>query len=241
MSVAFAIEAPSRSGYWSTEEDAILREYYLQRNGAVRVAEMTGRDIKSVWKRADRIGMGKWRRWSAADEERLRMLWGEKSLPEIAAALQRTEIACADHMAVLGVSRRIRNASEITTQGRRTGFHKDTLRKILDWAGVTPLPDVSIREPGAGFRRHLFDPDHVDRAIEKWLKTESVGQAAAVRGLSAETLRRRLVRSGLRLPTRTLGKGYHWRVPTATIDKALAMVGGGWEMRRRFPAKRKGQ
>lgn len=234
--VAYALSPDPRLGRWSPEEDAILRANYQL--GSRVVAQMTGRTIDSIQKRAGLVGVVAQRRWTAADDDRLQMLWGEMALDEIAAQLGRTKIACADRMThVLGLSRKIRNASELSVHAKRTGFHKNTLRKILASGRVRPLPDVSIRSPGARFRRFAYDPDQVDRAVEKWLSTEAVGQAAASRGMSPESLRRRLKRSGLRLPTRPRGKGSHWRVPTETIDKAVAMVGGGWDMRRKFPAR----
>lgn len=221
MSASAAIAAPSpRAGAWSPEEDAILRANYVKL-GAARVAEMLGRTFYPVCHRARRLNLARRRRWTASDDRRLSMLWGDLSLKGIAMSLKRSQGACITRAVTLGFDRGVQpGTATLTSEARRTGYHRQTLQSILAWAAIEAQPRMSARKKSQTQRPGVYESDLVDDAVARWLASEVVSQAADRRGVSRRVLIRALAAVGVFQPPRTL-KGLWWRVPTETVDRVV--------------------
>lgn len=207
---------------WTPAEDAILRARY-QRDGAVAMARELGRSMSSVNHRTQALRLYTHRRWTDIDDRRLRNLWGEMPLRAVAKELGRSEItvywrAYFRLKLPLGCPR---GMEWLTAAAERTGFTTRSLRMILRWAGVK-LRVTMARPKASGRRFHIVDPLDVTEAVERWLKTEPLRTAAKRRGIVAATLESWLREAGAELPEKPPGKT-HWRVPTETIDAAVAL------------------
>lgn len=209
---------------WTAEELAVVRARYLIDGASVLAAEL-GRTESAVWRCANRQGVLKNRRWTAEEDERLRMLWGERPLAELARIFARPEGGIYFRAGKLGIRRGAPQGKEfVTTAAERTGFDRATLRKILHWAGVR-ITKPSRDSKGA-WRFGYVDVYDVDRAVEAWLKTEPLNVSARRHGWCAETIRKWLAEAGELPPSR--GRKCHLRVDIAVVDRVVAE-----QMRRR--------
>lgn len=205
---------------WTPAEDAILRARYLT-EGAAAMARALGRRLTSVHKRTQRLGLYTHRRWTPAEDARLRLCWGEADLAETARRMGRTVLTTWWRAQKLGLPLGCPQGWEyLTAAAKRTGYETGGLRPILRWAGV-PIR-FSISRPTTAPRRCcIVDPDQVDAAVARWLKTESLTAAARRHGIAAETLERWLRLSGKKLPAKPRAKK-RWRVPSDIIDAVVA-------------------
>jgi len=214
--------ATARFRPWTPAEDAAIRSRYIP-EGAPGLAREFGRTAVAVHHRANRIGVIRRRRFTAAEDRRIAMLWGEMSLKELAKTIGRTPAVTywrAQHMGLpLGC---VQGLEYLTDSAKRTGFTISTLRMILKWAGVGLR--VSMSRPTKARRHyHVVDPDDVNDAIERWLKTETLAAAAERLGVACATVERRLLASGNELPPKPAGKK-RWRVPSDLVDEVMV----GW-------------
>ncbi len=206
---------------WTDEDDDAIRGGFAHGRGRA-LAERLGRTVSAIHHRAQRLGIVANRRWSAADDAELGMLWFEVGVAEIAKRMRRTRAAVVQRAReYLRLPLGAPDGFEyISKAAERTGFALATLQMILRWAGVKPRPSMSY-DRGAKRHFHIVDPVDVDDAIERWLATESLEAAARRVGWSAETLARRLLASGLDIPARPARKR-QWRIPTETVDHVVA-------------------
>lgn len=77
------------------------------------------------------------------------------------------------------------------------------------------------RRNGPDYHRKIVDSFEVDQAVEKWLETETVKEASRRVGIRADRLRYLLSTSDVKVPRRPEHRR-QWRIPMATIDKAVA-------------------
>jgi hypothetical protein len=216
---------PLRSGAWSPAEDAILRENY-QKLGAEKTAAILGRSVCSTHHRSQRLKVFTHARWTKADDRKMSMLWGEIGVAAVAKAMNRTEDSVYFHAKKIGLSRGLQPGMEyLRNAATRTGYSPQALARILEWAGVHPQRTMSRITKGAAYRWRMVDPEEVDDAISRWMESEVLNDAARRRGIEGGTLIRLLKASGLELPPRPGNRGW-WRIPTATIDKAIAQKDG---------------
>jgi hypothetical protein len=203
---------------WSPPEDAILRRH-LRSRGTAYVARRVGRSLRSVMLHAWRLGISRQPRWNDIERRVLRNLWGESPLHVIAKKLGRSEGAVYEEARRVGLSRVPTGMELLSVAARRTGFAEETLRVVLDWAGVELR--WPARKPSKKRRRHVcVDTFEVNEAVERWLATEALAPAARSRGLYPQRLARLLV--GIDgVPPRPC-KGRIWRIPSDVIDRALA-------------------
>lgn len=206
--------------FWTPAEDAVIRELATTTEASDLAAKLPGRTQSAVFHRMRKLGIQKRRRWTAADDRKLEMLWG-KSLKVVAAELGRTMLTTYWRAQKLGLGLGVPQGGEyMSAAARRTGYAISTLWMILRWAGVRPL--LSLARERTERSTHWVDPDDVNDAIEKWLLTETPEAAARRHGYSAECVIQRLIRSGLAVPPRP-GKRCHWRIPSEIIDQSMAM------------------
>jgi hypothetical protein len=169
-----------------------------------------------------RLGLDVRRRWTTADDEKLRMLWGAP-LKAVARAMKRTQITCYWRAQKLGLGLGCPQGYErLSHAAERTGFACGQLREILKFAGVgihAGIRRPSKKRPGSFF----VDPDDVDAAVATWMQTETIASAARRMGTTWDVVRNHLEAFGLAKPKRASGRR-HWRVPSETIDKAMSTV-----------------
>ncbi|HVZ89601.1 MAG TPA: hypothetical protein VHG72_21750 [Polyangia bacterium] len=206
-----------RTGKWSPEEDAILRENY-QKIGAARTAVVLGRTLHSVHRRAQNLKIYTHARWTPKDDRRLSLLWGEFPLAKISEEMHRTPAALYQRSKEIGLTRGIQpDVEHITSAADRTGFSREALRGVLRWAHVYARRPMT-RTQGAGSRLLGYDPADVDDAVADWMAAEYVDEAARGMGIHGSTLARWLEEAGERRPARKR----RWRVSKETIGRVVA-------------------
>ena len=161
-----------------------------------------------------------YRRWAPRQDERLVLLWGTMTLRKLAAEFGRTQLTVYWRARGLKLTCGVPRGSEyISVAAKRTGFDTGQLRRILRAAGVKIRLAMARPKPGQTRHFHFVDPLDVDDAIAAWA-TEETPHVAAIRlGTSDSIVRAALVAAGHEPPTRS---GFHWRLPSTTIDAALA-------------------
>lgn len=156
-------------------------------------------------------------RWTKAEEDELRWVWGAKTVATIAAQLDRTQRAVVTKARRLGLGIGVPNGWEyLTAAAQRAGYEVVQLRRILAFANVRIRPSASMAKTG---RYSVVDPDAVDRAVALWLSTETITEAARSRGLSRASLEK-VVRARLPSPP----KNTVWRIPTAFFDEVAPLT-----------------
>lgn len=206
---------------WTPAEDAILRANY-QKLGAQQTAVLLNRSLCSTHHRAQRLKVFTHARWTASDDKRLTMLWGDIGLAAIAKTLNRTQDACYFRANKIGLVRGLQPGMEyVRNAAHRVGFAPQTLEAIFKWYGIKPQRTMSRPTEGASYRWHSVDPEDVDEAVAAWMAAETIHDAATRRGISDQTLIRLLLASGFKLPARQKGR-HPWRIPTEIVDRAVA-------------------
>lgn len=160
------------------------------------------------------------RRWSASEDEKLRVSWGEVTVPDLAGMLRRTEWAVYRRARDLGISVGCPRGYEwLTAAARRTGYDVATLRSVLDDAGVAMRPALHRLDYTPRSGRVYVDPFDVDAAVAARNLTETLSSAATRRGIE----HRRLIRAlaGVDGVPRKPRRGRAWRIPTALLDLAM--------------------
>lgn len=213
-----------RNAPWSADEEAMLREH-LPTLGSKRTAELMGRSQDSVLGHARKLGLlsGRFRRWTEREDKQLFMLWGSETPRELAAKLGRTTYSVCWRAGQLGLEREyLPDTASVTKHSERFGYDQRSLRRILEWAGAQKAVPIFEPRPGSKSRPAPYDISEVEDAVERWLASEFVGPAAKRRGMDHRRLTRILNASGLEFPARP-GRGQYWRIPTKTIDEAIAI------------------
>lgn len=222
---------------WTPEEDAVLTKAYSEGGIYAARAALPARGASAIYHRTQRLKLVRRRRWTDADDARLRDLWdGGNTVDEVAKALGRTVATTYWRAQHIGLPLGVPEGWEyLSSAARRTGYHGDQLRKILAFAGADIRRALSAPgRPARGKSRkvrvhYIVVPGEVDTAIEAWHATEPVETAARRIGMCGETLKRRLLAAGVEKPKRR-GKPraghapFHWRVTQEDIDRALAFV-----------------
>lgn len=164
-----------------------------------------------------------WRRWSARDDERLKLLWGTGTLDHIAAEIGRSRDATYMRARQLRLTAGPPQGHEYLSDAAvRTGFAVATLRRILRAHGVY-LAHVVARPCSSSEARsrhmHVVDSAEVDMAVEAWCAEEYVENGAERHGMCGDTLKRILLGAGHKPPKRVKAR---WRVRSEEIDRVVA-------------------
>jgi hypothetical protein len=214
---------------WTKAEIEIVRAHYPSGGAAECMPFLSGRTKKGLrhCARAHQIrGDGK---WTAHDDQRLRINWGARSLDWLAEDLKRTRDAVYLRAEKLKLGLGVPQGLElIGTAAKRCGFSMKTLRSILVLQGVRMFAQPArIRtardrrttqtKKRSRFHRMMVDSFDADEAVEKWLTTETVTSAARRRGVNPEKLRRHLLKAGVK----PVAKSKVWRVETEVIERVI--------------------
>jgi len=208
---------------WTEGEDAVLRARYAT-DGAAGLVGVLSRSLRAISKRAERLGVRKYFKWNQELDDRLRLLWECHEIARIANMMSTTERKVYERGKFLGLPMGVPRGCEfIWDAAKRTGFHSTQIRAILKWSGIRPIVPKS-RPRSKLWRSTCVDSFKLDEAIARWLSLESVRSAAGRRGVSVNSLWRRLKKaaaSGADIPPQP-GPGCTWRIPTETIDQVLS-------------------
>lgn len=205
---------------WTPAEDAIVRELAPTHEALDLLPKLPGRTVGAIFHRLQRLGIQKRRRWTRAEDTALELAWGEP-LDKLSRELRRTKITIYARACALGLLGIPRGGEHLATAAVRCGFDSGQLRKILKWAGVKLNPVPARRRAKPTY--FWVDPTEVNDAVRAWLETETPNVAAKRIGCSAEKIEGRLKASGLAVPKKPRGRR-HWRIPSKTIDFAMAMT-----------------
>ncbi len=175
-----------------------------------------------------RVGAIRKPRWTPRDDERLRFFWSTPAtVAELCQKLGRSPQGVCRRARQLGLQQRVPPGYEFFTHSaKRTGFDARTLRRILQWAGV-PLHAVRSyemrrrprqRRQKAPFRQVYVEPFDVDVAVERWLRTETPGEAGGRIGVDGRTVRGWLRAAGVEgEPDRRR----QWRVDSEILERVV--------------------
>jgi len=213
---------------WTARELETLRRTYPRGVPAARAA-LPRRTRDAVIKRAHKLGLRLCPAWTAAERHVLRRDWQHVSARTLCARLPRHSWGgIREHaLRVLGLpSGPPEGAETFEAACRRTGFERAQLARLCAWAGVALRRGYSPRGVGP-LRRAVrwVDSEEIDEAVRRWHRTENVGEAARARGICPNWLRGALTRLGL-LPPAAARARRRQRLPSADIDRAIAMVEG---------------
>ncbi len=165
------------------------------------------------------------RLWTHAEDQRLRFLWREAPIDQIAAALGRKPQSVSRRARMIGVERD-RAARRcpvpyghitIKEACARSGYHSRVVVAALRSAGVTIHAHVGYR--GRALRVRYIAEAALAPAIAAWMACETINSAAARRDLYQRTLARWLRDAGA---IEARGRGPIQRVPTVTIDRVVS-------------------
>jgi hypothetical protein len=147
-------------------------------------------------------GRGPVRRWTVAEDERLRELFGAVSAEQLSRMMGRTQIACAIRAARLnlgGVSAVTQGFERIQQAAVRHKYEWSVMKRIIAWAGLhAERISVYAAKRTKTNRKSMYYRTHsVDEAVEAWRNAETPGEAAKRTGVSGCTIRRWLRESGV--------------------------------------------
>lgn len=207
-------------------EAAFLREHYVS-HGSDFCAQALGLTWRQVQRRTHALGLRRTSRWTRADDDKLRFVWGALSLNMVAKRMGRTPAACYWRAKILGLGLGCpRGYVYLGHLAEEAGFSRDSLRRILRWAGVGVLQgpkNPTSKKRGRGLVDYkTWVVDHVEglEAVERWLEAETVFAASKRIGVGVETLERWLRDDG-RAGERPRKKA-HWRVSAALVDEVAS-------------------
>ena len=156
--------------------------------------------------------------WLKEDDRRLTMLWDAHiGIVAIANALQRRIVPVAVRAAKLGLSPIPTGCESFMAACKRTGYHGDTLHRILRAAGVRIYASLSKRVNRYATHTYL-EPSDVDIAVRWWVSTETLHAAARRVKVCDATLRRWLGEIGV---VRDVGSRKCWRISSIDVDRAV--------------------
>lgn len=203
---------------WTPEEEAILRAGY--RGNARELAERLGRSLRSVYVRAERLGLSYQPHWSAADDELLRREWQEVGMQTLMDKLPgRTRGAIHHRAKDLGLPRGVpQGYVPMAVASRRAGLAFDAFKSLLERAGIRPVRIASRKKKGR-YSRLCVEPEQIDEAMAFYNATETLRGAERARDLPRGTLSRWLREAGVIAPK---GDRRHHRVLSETIDNVVA-------------------
>ena len=171
-------------------------------------------------------------RWTAAEDERLRRVWGDLKREVLRRLPGRTWLGIVRRARNLGLKTGVPEGFElILTAAKRAGYQYATMLRILRWAGVEirrhwrqtkPVKRGLYRKPESTRRAahwHIVEIEDTDEAVARWHKTETIFGAARARDVPKMTLTAWLREAGLLTAKNRFASTY--RIQTADIDRVI--------------------
>lgn len=210
---------------WTDAEDSVLREHY-HRGPDAAVRHLPSRSRVAIKQRAWKLGLHARHPWNAVEDRKLAVWWESGlRLDAIAKKMDCTKTAVYHRARQIGLRLGCPDGFEYVTQAaKRTGFHGDTLLRILDAADVqqhTSLSAPWMKDWGGNYRWRYVDPIEVDEAVAAWMASEPVTTAARRHGIADQVLRRWLRKEGVIGGASKQGKP-HQRVRSEVVDRVVA-------------------
>ena len=160
------------------------------------------------------------RRWSPLENQFLREMWPRLSVDELAVELRRSPVAVYGQLIRLGLTSEYTEYVSLREAEEMTGFNRQTVERIIEWAGV---PVHVVRTPQTPGSRGVWaiDAKRLSDAVVLWLAHETVHGAAEARDIPEQVLLRWLREDGV-IPPPEPGRRSAFRIPTAMIDHVVA-------------------
>lgn len=204
---------------WPAAEDAVFTAAWTRGGIYAAMTALPNRSKRALFARALRLRLPRCRRWSAAEDYRLRSIWGAGTIHETAKAMNRTPLSVYLRAIKLRLKTGIPDGHEyIAHAASRLGYAEMTLAKILRYAGVKLVPYLSPSSK----KLRCVDSFDADEAVALWMSTEVLEVAARGRHMSSEALRQWLIDAGHEPPRRKTRGCYQWRIPTKVIDQVVS-------------------
>ncbi len=203
---------------WTPAEVETLREAYSR--GGIRAARkaLPHRGDRSIYLRAQRLDLELRPLWTEDEVERLVAQWGLESMRSLVRWTGRRRASIYLKAKTLGLPLGAPPGWEpLEVAARRAGYSPPTLRTILRFACFRVYEGYTPRQGG----RWIVRIEEVDQAVARYVRTETLQEAARRHGMCAEKLARicRLAKVKLRR-VGTLRKS-HVRADTADFDRAV--------------------
>lgn len=204
---------------WTAQEEETLRCYYA-RAGAKRVAAMLGRSERAIFKRAQVLGVISRPIWTVAEDNILRREWGEVGPRSLREKLPgRKWSAIVWRAKDLGLPSPKQGRVALSVAARAAGFSHYLMLNILETEGVRVERYAGGLHAQHRREQHrVVDPDEARAAVERWLRRETVAQAATRIGVGRAAMRAILIRTGTLRPQ---GRGHVVRYTPEEIDRAV--------------------
>lgn len=162
------------------------------------------------------------KRWTEAEDRRLRLLWGVSTLDVVARDMQRSVLSTHWRARHLGLQCGAPEGGEyVWHAAQRCGYALGTFWRVLRWArsrGVEAPTLRTLSRPDPGSRRnyHWIDPTDADDAVALWVRSETPTEAARRHETDPCAVRRWLVAAG-HTPPRWKRE---WRLLPEEVDAA---------------------
>jgi hypothetical protein len=210
---------------------------------------LPGRSRSSITHRAmllradDRKTFGRRSDWTQAEIATLTREWSEVGHRTLLTKLPgRTWVAISRKAKDLGLASVPQGYVPMAEAARRAGYHWATLKRIIDWAeaqekariaaGGHPYDVDNLSVPtrqhttthnrltAPAFRWLLVEWDACERAVERWVRLETIEAAARRTGVESWRLRRALVKCGEIEVKPRAGLTFH-RLDPARVDQVV--------------------
>lgn len=110
-------------------------------------------------------------KWTEDDDNQLRWLWGEWSIPEIARRLERTPCGIIVRARALNLPSLKQGKPGLKDLADRLGYHSFTVRTLAERAGVPlsrrRLPSTAYEKTKTKGRRFGFEDEDIDAILEE--------------------------------------------------------------------------
>jgi hypothetical protein len=212
---------------WTHTEVKRLKAAFAKGGLKAAVAEFPERNPPGIHGKLKRLGLRKCRLWTPREAAKLREMWGSVPLKDLTEFFNRQATHIFAKAKRMGLKTGCPQGWEsLAHAAKRTGYHEKTLKIVLRWAGVRPerwMGNPNDRRVQGCYHRRIVQPTDVDEAVERWVRCESVVDAARRHGVNPVTLRSWLKTAGY-----TRDRSYAlWRLEPSVVDDLVAQRRAG--------------
>lgn len=168
------------------------------------------------------------RHWTQGEDDDLELRWSEMDKPQLERHFQRPFFGIMRRaVSVLKLPGVPQGMESLKQASIRLGFHKDSLPRILAWAGVKTQSARTSRL-GANAEHRIVSSGLAEEAVEAFLATATPAEWGRERGITRGRVNA-MVRHGIRLNIirHSMRFGNEYRLTEEDFDR----VQGSWESR----------